>query len=76
MNGRTMEEVINYSINRTLRRTIITTVTTVFAVVTLYYVGAEAVKVLAMPLLIGLLAGAYSSLFLASSVWFDISKKK
>ncbi len=76
MNGRTMEEVINYSINRTLRRTIITTVTTVFAVVTLYYVGAEAVKVLAMPLLIGLLAGAYSSLFLASSVWYDISKKK
>lgn len=76
LNGRTIEEVVNYSINKTLRRTIITTVTTVLAVVTLYYVGVEAVKVLAMPLLIGLLAGAYSSLFLASAFWYDLSKNR
>lgn len=76
LNGRTMEEVVNYSINKTVRRTIITTLTTVLAVVTLYYVGVEAVKVLAMPLLIGLLAGAYSSLFLASAIWYDLSKTK
>lgn len=76
MNGRTMEEVVNYSINKTVRRTIITTVTTVLAVLTLYYVGVEAVKVLALPLLIGLLAGAYSSLFLASSIWYDLNKAK
>ncbi|MFR1323593.1 MAG: protein translocase subunit SecF [Ezakiella massiliensis] len=75
MNGRTIEQVINESINKTLRRTIITTVTTVLAVVTLYYVGVEAVKILALPLLIGLLAGSYSSLFLASSFWYDFSKK-
>lgn len=72
----TLDNIINGSIQHSLRRTIITTITTLIAVVVLYIIGVEAVKVLALPLIIGMLSGTYSSLFIAPAVWFDLKNRK
>ena len=68
--------LINNSINSSLRRTINTTLTTLTAVVVLYIVGVEDIKVLALPLLVGMLSGTYSSIFIAPSIWYDIKTFK
>lgn len=72
----TLENIVDTSIHHSLRRTIITTVTTLVSVVVLYIVGVEAVKVLALPLIIGMISGTYSSLFIAPALWFDFKNKK
>lgn len=65
-----LDNIINSGISHTLRRTINTTITTVIAVSVLYIVGVEDIKVLALPLIFGLLAGTYSSIFIASPLWY------
>lgn len=72
----TLENIIDNSIHLSIRRTIITTITTLIAVVVLYIVGVEAVKVLALPLIIGMISGTYSSLFIAPAIWFDFKNRK
>lgn len=69
-----LETLINRSVKNTLRRTIHTTITTVLAVVVLYILGVEDVKILALPLLVGMIAGTYSSIFLAPTFWYDLKK--
>lgn len=71
-----LENIINGSITHTLGRTINTTVTTVLAVVVLYIVGVDDVKVLALPLILGMIAGTYSSIFIAAPLWYDLRKVK
>lgn len=71
----TMEETINSSIKKSLSRTINTSVTTLVAVVVLYVLGVEDIKVLALPLIIGILSGTYSSLFIASPALFKLNSK-
>ena len=71
-----LEETIEDSVKLSLRRTINTTITTVIAVGSLYVLGVEDVKVLALPLLLGMLSGTYSSLFIAAPVWFSLKKGK
>lgn len=70
------EDLVNNGITNSLRRTINTTITTVVAVIVLYIVGVEDIKVLALPLLVGMLAGTYSSIFIASPLWYDFKKRK
>lgn len=70
------ETVINRSIKLSQRRTINTTITTLTAVLVLYFIGVEDVKILALPLMIGMLAGTYSSIFIASPLWYDLMKIK
>jgi preprotein translocase subunit SecF len=71
-----LEEIVDGSISLSLRRTINTTLTTVIAVSSLYLLGVEDIKVLALPLLLGMLSGTYSSLFIATPVWFRLKKGK
>ncbi|MCR3956559.1 MAG: protein translocase subunit SecF [Gudongella sp.] len=73
---KSLEETIEDSVKLSLRRTINTTITTVIAVGSLYVLGVEDVKVLALPLLLGMLSGTYSSLFIATPVWFSLKKGK
>lgn len=72
----TKENIINGSIHHSMRRTINTTVTTVIAVLVLYVLGVEDVKVLALPLMLGMIAGTYSSIFIAAPLWYALSKTK
>ncbi len=58
--------VINHSINETLSRTIITSMTTFFVVTCLYVFGGNVIKDFAFALMIGVLVGTYSSIFVAS----------
>lgn len=75
LNARTAPDVvINDSIKHSLRRTINTSITTILSVVILYIVGVEEVKVLALPLIMGMLAGTYSSIFIAPNIWYDLNK--
>ncbi len=78
---RKMEHVINLSINQTLSRTILTSMTTLLVVTVLLTVGWNTtIRDFAVALLIGVLIGTYSSIFVASPVvgWLDtrFSKKK
>lgn len=71
-----LKDIVNDSINSSLRRTINTSITTITAVVILYIVGVDAIRVLALPLILGMLAGTYSSIFIAPGIWYDLSNKK
>lgn len=71
-----LDEVINDSIHGSLRRTINTTITTLSAVIILYIVGVEDIKVLALPLMVGMLSGTYSSIFIAPNIWYNIKTYK
>jgi preprotein translocase subunit SecF len=64
----TLEEIINYSINATLARTIITSLLTFFSCLALYFVGGGAIADLTFYLLVGVIAGCYSTIFIASPV--------
>ncbi len=59
---------MNTAINQTLRRTLLTSLTTLLVVVTLILLGGEIIKGFAVALLIGILVGTYSSIFVASPV--------
>ena len=64
----TIVEIMNRAINQTLRRTLLTSLTTLLVVVTLILLGGEIIKGFAVALFIGILVGTYSSIFVASPV--------
>ena len=64
----TIVEIMNTAINQTLRRTLLTSLTTLLVVVTLILLGGEIIKGFAVALFIGILVGTYSSIFVASPV--------
>ncbi|SCG83552.1 preprotein translocase subunit SecF [Proteiniborus sp. DW1] len=70
MKNEKYEDIVNTSIKQTLSRTINTTTTTLLAIVTLYILGVDAIKDFAFPLIVGMIAGTYSSIFIASPIWY------
>lgn len=68
------KEIINISINQSLSRTIHTSITTLVVVLLLYVLGTAAVREFALPLVVGVAVGTYSSLFLAGPIWYDLTK--
>ncbi|MBO8172620.1 MAG: protein translocase subunit SecF [Bacillaceae bacterium] len=64
-----LEDVVNTSIQETLTRSINTVITVLFTAVALYVLGGEGIKNFSLALVLGLIAGAYSSIFLASQIW-------
>jgi preprotein translocase SecF subunit len=63
-----IEQVINRSVNLTLSRTLLTGLTTIMAVLALYFVGGTVIHDFALAMLIGILWGTYSSVFVASAL--------
>ena len=77
--GKSYKEIANLSINQTLSRTVLTSVTTLLTVVMLLVFGGGAVKDFALALFIGILVGTYSSIFVATPVvllWHKEEKVK
>ncbi|WP_340106050.1 protein translocase subunit SecF [Rhodohalobacter sp. 8-1] len=74
---KTMEfkDMINKSLNDTLSRTVITSLTTLFVVTVLFIFGGEVLKGFAFALVIGVILGTYSSLFVASSIVVELQKR-
>ena len=64
----TLSSVINESINQSMSRTIITSLTTLFVVTVLFLVGGEVIHTFAFAMIIGVIIGTYSSIFVASPV--------
>jgi preprotein translocase subunit SecF len=71
--------VLNRALSETLGRTIITTVTTMLAVVSLYIFTTGSMKDFALALLVGMVSGVYSTIFIASSIvsaWTRAAEKR
>ncbi len=68
-------DMINKSLNDTLSRTVITSVTTLFVVSVLFIFGGEVLKGFAFALVLGVILGTYSSLFVASSLVVELQKR-
>jgi preprotein translocase SecF subunit len=75
---KTMEysEMVNKSLNDTLSRTVITSVTTLFVVTVLFIFGGEVLKGFSFALMLGVVIGTYSSLFVASSTVVELQGRK
>lgn len=72
------EEVVNRSINQTLTRQLSTSLTTLFSLFAIFFLGGETLKYFALTLILGITAGTYSSIFLAGPllvVWLKLRKK-
>ncbi len=67
LRGRTPEQVLNQSVNDTLSRTIMTGLTTLIVLVALYFIAGETLKPFSLALIIGVLVGTYSSIYVASA---------
>lgn len=63
------DKAVNTGIYKSITRAIYTSLTTLFTIGALYVWGVDDIKEFALPIIIGIFAGAYSSLFLAGSVW-------
>jgi preprotein translocase SecF subunit len=68
-------DMINKSLNDTLSRTVITSITTLFVVTVLFIFGGEVLKGFAFALVIGIILGTYSSLFVASALVVELQKR-
>ena len=71
-----LEENMNKAINKTLSRTIITSLTTLFVVAVLLFFGGEVLRGFAFTLFVGIIVGTYSSVFIASPFVLEYVKKK
>lgn len=70
------EAGVNKSLNQTLSRTFNTSLTTFFVLLVIFLFGGEVIRGFMFALLVGVLVGTYSSLFIATPVMFDASKEK
>jgi preprotein translocase subunit SecF len=71
-----LEKVVNDSVNQTLSRTIITAGTTFLAVLSLYIFGGEVLEGFAFTMLVGIVSGTYSTIFIAAAVAIILSKQQ
>ena len=72
-----IEEITNISINETLSRTIITSLTTLLALTSIFVLGGEILRGFALAMIIGVIIGTYSSIFVASPIlkYLNVSYK-
>jgi preprotein translocase subunit SecF len=71
-----LEHVVNLSVNQTLSRTIITAGTTFLAVLSLYLFGGEVLEGFAFTMLVGIVSGTYSTVFIAAAIAIILSHRK
>ena len=71
-----LENIINLSIQQTLVRSLNTSLTTIFPLLTLYFFGPLSIKILVVAMISGVIIGTYSSVFLAAPLLYEWSIKK
>lgn len=69
-------EKIDKSIAQTLARSINTSITTFFTVGAIYAIGVQSIKEIALPMMVGVIVGAYSSICISGSVWYTLLPKR
>ena len=70
-----LQDVINRSITQTLSRSLFTSLTTLVMVGALYIWGVTSIRDFALPLMVGIICGAYSSVCIAGALWYVLRKK-
>jgi len=70
-----LEHIVNTSVNQTLGRTIITAGSTLLSVVALYLFGGEVLKGFAFTMIVGIISGTYSTVFIAAAIAIILSRK-
>ncbi|MBR2781162.1 MAG: protein translocase subunit SecF [Eubacteriaceae bacterium] len=68
--------IVDDSLAKSVKRTVYTTLTTMLAVISLYVFGVTSIREFTLPMIVGFAAGAYSSLFVAPSVWYLMKSRK
>ena len=68
-------EVANVSLTQTLGRSINTSLTTLITVIVLFILGVPAIREFSLPLMVGMVAGSYSSIFLAVELWYVLKTR-
>ena len=71
-----LEKVVNLSVNQTLSRTVITAGTTFLAVLALYIFGGEVLEGFAFTMLVGIISGTYSTIFIAAAIAIILGNKQ
>ena len=74
-NKDSLEDMVNDSINQTLSRSIFTSLTTFIMVASLFILGVTSIREFAMPLMVGIICGTYSSVCLTGAMWFVFRTK-
>ncbi len=70
-----LKDVVDKSITQTMSRSIFTSLTTFIMVAVLYVLGVTSIRDFALPLMVGIVCGAYSSICLAGSLWYVLRQK-
>ena len=70
-----VEEIVNRSITQTLTRSIYTSLTTFVMVFVLFIMGVSSIRDFAMPLMAGIVCGAYSSVCITGALWYVMRTK-
>jgi len=76
MKGVDLKTIVNTSINQTLSRTLLTSLTTLAVVICLFVLGGQAINDFAFALMVGVVVGTYSSIFVASPMVLLLEKKR
>lgn len=71
-----LENLIDSSINETLSRSLITSITTLAVMIPLYFMATIEMRQFLIPLMIGVICGTYSSIFLCSPLYYEFNKKE
>ncbi len=66
----TLATTVNQAVTKTLTRSIYTSVTTFIMIAVLYILGVSSIKEFALPLMVGIIAGGFSSIFISGSLWY------
>jgi preprotein translocase subunit SecF len=75
MRGESPEEIVNISLNQTLRRTLLTSLSTGLVVGALFIFGGETLRNLSLALLVGIVVGTYSSVYIASPIMLLLRRR-
>lgn len=71
-----IKDIVNKSITQTLTRSIYTSFTTFVMVFVLFILGVTSIREFALPIMVGIVCGGYSSVFITGALWYVMSKKK
>ena len=74
MRRQPLDEIVDVSINKTLVRSIMTSLTTVVAILPLMFFGGDVIRQFTVPLILGIIVGTLSSIFVSSPLFYDIAK--
>ena len=70
-----LKSMVIDAINQTLSRSLFTSITTFIMVLSLFVVGVNDIRIFALPLMVGVVSGTYSSICIASQLWFGFKNK-